>query len=253
MTETPDTVLGAGRRGLVALGDSITVGEGQAMLGTRCQSWALWLAAALELPYTNLADNGARARDLPGQAARMHGRYELCCLYAGVNDARSLDFDGGAFAEQFAAGVAAAARGADRLLVATIPLDLGRPRAGRSAVEANRVIREVAAGCAATVVALDDLKGWRLVLPDAVHLTARGQVELAERAARALAADGLAVRHSPAQLAGDVPGRRASARYAITGHAAALARDGWRRLREGWLLRRVIGRAAADEAGRGGG
>jgi lysophospholipase L1-like esterase len=220
------------RRGLVALGDSITVGEGQAMLGTRCQSWALWLAEALELPYTNLAVNGAQARDLGRQVERMRGPYELCCLYAGVNDARAVDFDGGAFAAALGGAASAAARDADHLLMVTIPLDLGRPRAGGSVLEANRLVREVAARHRATVVALEGLRGWRLLLPDAVHVTARGQVQIAELAARALRADGLPVPRSPAALAEGPGGWRADAWYALSGHAAALARDLRRRLRE---------------------
>jgi lysophospholipase L1-like esterase len=220
------------RRGLVALGDSITVGEGQAMLGTRCQSWALWLAEALELPYTNLAVNGAQARELGRQVQRMRGPYELCCLYAGVNDARAVGFDPGAFADALERAAAAAAGEADHLLMVTIPLDLGRPPAGRSVLEANRLVREVAGRHRATVVSLEGLRGWRLVLPDAVHVTARGQVELAERAARALRADGFAVPVSPTALADAAEGWRAAAWYTLTGHAAALARDLRRRVRE---------------------
>jgi hypothetical protein len=48
------------RRGLVALGDSITRGRGGTpALGVHFQSWAQWLAEALELPLTNLAGDGA--------------------------------------------------------------------------------------------------------------------------------------------------------------------------------------------------
>ena len=39
----------AERLGLVALGDSITVGDGEPALGVSCRPWALWLARALEL------------------------------------------------------------------------------------------------------------------------------------------------------------------------------------------------------------
>ena len=38
------------RSGLVALGDSITYGEGGIVLGVDGRSWALWLAQALDLP-----------------------------------------------------------------------------------------------------------------------------------------------------------------------------------------------------------
>ena len=58
-------------KGLVALGDSITRGRGGApALGVHPQSWALWLAEALELPYSNFAIDGevavgVVARQLP--------------------------------------------------------------------------------------------------------------------------------------------------------------------------------------------
>lgn len=225
----------AGRRtghGLVALGDSVTVGEGQSMLGTYYRSWALWLAMALELAYTNLAVNGARAADLGAQLARLDGDYRLGCLYVGVNDARAVDFDAGSFAAHLRCSAATLRGAAGGLLMATIPLDLGRPRAGASVPTANRIIREVAGEQRAVVVDLEDVHGWQLVLPDAVHLTARGQLEVAARAATALAAAGVAVGRSPIALAGTPPGPRAVLRYALTGHAAALARDLWRRARE---------------------
>ena len=59
------------RRGVVALGDSITRGRGGApALGVHPQSWALWLAEALELPVTILARDGAQARDVVRKPVR---------------------------------------------------------------------------------------------------------------------------------------------------------------------------------------
>ena len=71
---------------------------------------------------------------------------------------------------------------------------------------------------------LSDLAGWTLVLPDAVHPTALGQLEIADRAAAALGAGVL-----PSALAGERGA--ASARYAPA-HARALARDLRRRALE---------------------
>jgi lysophospholipase L1-like esterase len=217
---------GTPARGLVALGDSITNGEGQPMLGVRCQSWAQWLAGALELPYTGLAENGAGAASaLAGQAPRLRGPYDLACVYLGVNDVRTPSFDAGAFRTALAGVLDAAAAQAARLLVATIPLDLGRPPAPPARIaRANGVVEELAAARAAAVVDLRDLRGWKLVLPDAVHLTAAGQLEVAARAAAALGAGP----RWPAPDRGLVP----AARYAVSGRAPALARDGWRRARE---------------------
>jgi hypothetical protein len=65
------------------------------------------------------------------------------------------------------------------------------------------------------------------VLPDAVHLTALGELEVADRAARALGLEPL-----PSTLAEPDHSRRGAIRYALTGRAAALTRDRARRLRE---------------------
>ena len=51
---------------------------------------------------------------------------------------------------------------------------------------AGAAIRRVAAATDAAVCDLDDLAGRMLLWPDAVHPTAVGQLEIADRAARAL-------------------------------------------------------------------
>jgi lysophospholipase L1-like esterase len=217
----------------VALGDSITVGEGQAMPGLPYRSWALWLAAALELPYSNFAVNGAACADVrDGQVPRLRGPYDLGCLYVGANDARGPVFDAAAYERCLSDVARALADAAERLCFVVVPLDLGRPRAGESVALANAAVRRVASAHGATIVANEDARGWRDVLPDAVHLTALGQVDLAERAAHALAADGTTVAVWPAAMAGLPLTRRALTRYALTGHAPSVLRDGRRRLRE---------------------
>lgn len=223
------------RPGLVALGDSITNGEGAPMLGVRPWSWAQWLATALELPYTGLATNGAVAAGVVAhQLPRLDGPYAVGCLWIGVNDVRSVDFDLDAYARDLRVAAEAVAAACEAVLMPTIPLDLGRPRAGAAKVgAANAAIREHAAAVGAAVVALDDLRGWRLVLPDAVHLTALGQLVVADRAFDALAhrapSPGAVHRHArPSTLAEADERLLGSVRYALTGHAAALARD-WRR------------------------
>ncbi|MBA2517258.1 MAG: hypothetical protein H0V22_08100 [Solirubrobacterales bacterium] len=73
------------RIGLVALGDSITVGEGNMVCGIPCRSWALWLAEALDLPFTSRAFNGATTADVrAAQLPRVRADYDVGCLYAGV-------------------------------------------------------------------------------------------------------------------------------------------------------------------------
>jgi len=222
---------GEPRPGLVALGDSITVGEGSMALGITPLSWAQWLAKALDLPFTSYAVNGAYTADvLALQLPRVRARHDLAALYAGVNDVRAADFDVAAFERDLDAIAAGLAARADRLLVLTLPEDLGRPTAAPKPSLANAAVRRVAARHDAAVADLADFGGWTLVLPDVVHPTALGQLEIADRAARALGAPLL-----PSALVADRRGH--AARY-VPAHARALARDLVRRARERALPQR---------------
>jgi lysophospholipase L1-like esterase len=197
------------RRGLVALGDSITNGRGEPALGVPMQSWAQWLAEALEMPFTKLARDGARAEDVLRELVpRLSGPYDVGCLYIGVNDARSLDWDPASFEHHLAGIVAAMSACSERLLLCTLPADLGRPRAAPKPAAATAIVRGVAAQHGATLADLDDLCGPPWLLPDAVHPTALGQLEIADRAARAL---GAARRPSASVEVHD--SRRAQARF----------------------------------------
>jgi lysophospholipase L1-like esterase len=200
------------KRGVVALGDSITRGRGGSpTLGVHPQSWALWLAEALGLPVTVLGVDGAIAGDLVrDQLPRLQPPYDLATLFVGANDARSIGFDPERFDADVATLVHAVADAADRLVVLTVPLDLGRPPAGAKVGDANELIRRAAADAGALVVALDDLRGRRFLLPDAVHPHAVGQLEIADRAARVLGAPRL-----PSALADRDRGLRAEARWAL--------------------------------------
>jgi lysophospholipase L1-like esterase len=219
-------------RGLVALGDSITNGHGEPALGVHPQSWAQWLAETLELPFTKLAVDGARAADvLADQVPRLAGPYDLACVYAGVNDVRSPDFDAAAYERDLRAIAGAADAAAGRLLLCTLPADLGRPRAAPKPATASAVVRGIARELAATVVALDDLAGPRWLLPDAVHPSALGQLEIADRAARALGA-----RRRPSADVEIHRSRRARGRFAAR-HAVMLAGDLRRRALERITLR----------------
>jgi len=206
------------RRGLVAVGDSITRGHGEPALGVPALSWAQWLAQALELPFTNLAIDGARAPDvLAAQAPALRGPYDVGCLYVGVNDARAPGFDAAAFEADLHAIAAALAGASERLVLGTVPHDLGRPRAAH-----DRSGRRVAGAHDAALVDLDDLAGAPWLLPDAVHPTAVGQLEIADRAARALGAPRL-----PSSLIEIHASRRARARFAV--RRTVLTAGDWRR------------------------
>jgi hypothetical protein len=220
------------KRGLVALGDSITNGHGEPALGVTMQSWAQWLAEALGLPFTKLARDGALARDvLAEQVPRLDGPYDVGCLYAGVNDARSVAWDAGAYEQALGASAAALAACSERVLLCTLPADLGRPRAAPKPRAASAIVRAVAREHGAAVADLDDLAGPPWLLPDAVHPTARGQLEIADRAARALGAPTL-----PSTLVEVHRSRRARARFAAR-WGVLLTRDLRRRAVERVRLR----------------
>lgn len=175
------------RRGVVALGDSITRGRGGSpALGVHFQSWAQWLAEAMELPLTNLAGDGALAADVLGeQVPRLAGPYDLATLHVGVNDTRGDAWDPARYAHEVRAIVAALRDAADRVAVLTLPEDLGRPSAAPKPAQANAILRSLDG------VVLVELAGFgdrRDVLPDAVHPTSAGMVALARRAAAALGA-----------------------------------------------------------------
>ena len=201
----------------VALGDSITNAEG---------SWAELLAAALGLELVNLAEDGQVAAGVVrDQLPLVPARVDLAALYVGVNDARSTAWDPRGFAAAVRQTLDALAPRAERLLVLTVPGDLGRPPAGPDAYECAALLRRAAAEHGAALAELADFGGARNVWPDHVHPTPAGQLEIARRAARALGVP---------EPDGDDGAPRAD-RY-----ARALARDG---------LRRVIERRTLADAG----
>lgn len=171
--------------GLVALGDSITRGHGGTpALGVPFRSWAQWVAEALDAPFHNLAADGATAPDvLRAQVPRLRGPYDVATLFVGVNDARGTDWDPAAYERDVRAILEALREGAGRVLLLTLPEDLGRPTAAPKPAAANAILRRLDAG----LVDLSDLAGRRLMLPDAVHPTSLGQAEIARRALAVLA------------------------------------------------------------------
>ena len=187
---------------MLALGDSITNGGGELQWGVALQSWALWVARGLALPYTPHAADGARVGDvLADQVPAVAGeRYDLGCLYIGVNDVRALDWDRAAFERCHREALAFLAGRCDRVLTATVPLDLGRPPAGERVGEANAAIEASARDAGALVLDLRRFGGRRLLMADHVHPTALGQIAIAEAALGVLAADGMQVGVRPSSL-----------------------------------------------------
>jgi lysophospholipase L1-like esterase len=203
------------RLGVLAFGDSITNGGGELQWGVALQSWALWVARGLGLPYTGYAVDGARVQDVLGlqipafsQRSAAGSRYELGCLYIGVNDVRSVDWDPSAFGRDFEVALRFLGARCDRVLTVTAPLDLGRPRAAARVASLNAVISRVAASEGVLVF---DLRSWgarNLVMVDHVHPTAFGQISMAERALEVLEQDGMDVRVRPSALISYSPSRR---------------------------------------------
>jgi lysophospholipase L1-like esterase len=211
------------RLGVLAFGDSITNGGGELQWGVALQSWALWVARGLGLPFSGFAVDGACVADvvreqLPAFVRRsgVGARYDLGCLYIGVNDVRAVDWDAAAFERPFRDTLRFLSERCDRVLTMTAPLDLGRPRAGAKVEELNGVIERVAGEAGALVV---DLRGWgarNLVMTDHVHPTAFGQIDIAERALDVVARNGMRAFVRPSSLIAYSPSRRQRLLFDLT-------------------------------------
>jgi len=194
--------------GVLAFGDSITNGGGELQWGVALQSWALWVARGLGLPYSSYAVDGARARDVCAEqipafrhrSAHPEARYELGCLYVGVNDVRSPDWDRHQCEGDFRAGLRFLADRCERVLTATAPVDLGRPRASAKVGELNQTVLASARDVGALVVDLREFGARNLVMHDHVHPTAFGQIAIAEQALEVLERDGARIAVRPSTL-----------------------------------------------------
>ncbi len=196
------------RLGVLALGDSITNGGGELQWGIALQSWALWVARGLGLPFTSYAVDGAGVADVIGQqipayarhCADPSARYQVGCLYIGVNDVRGLAWSPEAFASRHHEALEFLRERTDRTLAVTAPLGLGLPRAGAKVSELNAAVQWGAQEAGALVLDLSSFGARNHVMADRVHPTALGQVAIAERALAVLERDGLPTRVAPASL-----------------------------------------------------
>ncbi len=194
--------------GVLAFGDSITNGGGELQWGVALQSWALWTARGLGLPYSGYAVDGATAagvvgEQIPAWRTRVGtASYDVGCLYIGVNDVRGPSWDPVAYERDVRAALAFLRERCARVLLCTIPLDLGRPRARAKVDEADAILLRLARETGASVCDLRDFGARNRVMVDAVHPTAFGQIAIAERALDVLAADGVEVRVRPSTLIG---------------------------------------------------
>jgi lysophospholipase L1-like esterase len=228
---------------VLAFGDSITNGGGELQWGVALQSWALWTARGLGLPYTGYAVDGATVEgvlesQIPGflaRAADPGGPYDVGCLYVGVNDARLPGWDLERFSEGHRRALAFVRERCERVLCVTTPRRLGRPPTDARVLDAlNAAVRSNAAAAGALVVSLEDFGARNLMMVDHVHPTAFGQVAIAQRALAVLAADGMKVQVDPARLV--APSR--SRLDAVRGDWTYLGRELKQRGRSAWVLRR---------------
>lgn len=163
---------------VLAVGDSIVHAE---------DSWAAWLARAMDLPLRRISANGARSGDVLEQVSSLGDeRYAVACLSVGTNDVL-FDWDPAVFRQRLLTLVAAADGAGERVVVPTISRGLGRfpgsgPSLSRRVAQANAAIT----ACGAVVIAGADLVGPRWQQADRVHPTRAGQLRLADRAAAAL-------------------------------------------------------------------
>jgi lysophospholipase L1-like esterase len=229
------------RLGVLAFGDSITNGGGELQWGVALQSWALWTARVLGLAFTNFAVDGARVADVAGaqlaaartRSAHPDPRYDLGALHIGVNDVRALDWGPDAFAADLRVALDYLAERCDRIVVLTIPLDLGRPRAGAKVDVANLAIEAAAREVGATIVDLRGFGGRDVMMADHVHPTALGQVAIAERVVDTLAAEGARLFVRPSALVYYETTRWGRLRGELTyayRHAKVSARERWVRV-----------------------
>jgi lysophospholipase L1-like esterase len=234
------------RLGVLAFGDSITNGGGEIQWGVALQSWALWTARALGLAFTSFAVDGARVADVAGaQLAAAHersahpdARYDLGALHIGVNDVRALDWDPEAFAADLRAVVDHLAERCDRVVVLTIPLDLGRPRVGAKVEVANASIEAEARRVGATIVDLRGFRGRRVLMADHVHPTAFGQIAIAERVLATLDPAGASVLVRPWDLVTYETTRTGRLRSDLTyayRHAKTSLRAAWAQARSTYV------------------
>lgn len=196
------------RLGVLAFGDSVTNGGGELQWGVALQSWALWVARALGLPFTSYAVDGAQVtgvveEQIPAfqrRSAHPRARYDLGCIYIGVNDVRAPDWDAARFESTFRQALEFIASRSDRTLTLTAPLDLGRPRAGAKMAELNAAVERVAGEVGAIVTDLRGFRGRNVVMADHVHPTALGQIAIAERVLAMLAREGITPTVLPSEL-----------------------------------------------------
>jgi len=148
----------------------LTHGGGELQWGVALQSWALWLARGLGLPFTGYAVDGATVRDVVAEqipramrtsALGPDARYHVGCLYIGVNDVRRDDWEVSAFAGRHRTSLAYLAERCETVLALTVPLRLGRPATPSGRIEELNAAIEAGAWDVA-FLAIDPLRATEI-------------------------------------------------------------------------------------------
>jgi lysophospholipase L1-like esterase len=187
---------------LLALGDSLTCGEGVGLRLPLEQTWAALVARSLAgKELSLLATPGARIRDVRERQVPAALNGGLATLVIGLNDIARAGFDAARFRTDLLAVVhQLTATGASVLLgrlhdpVALLPLPRPMARLGRQRVAAvNAAVEEAACWARVHVLALDRLaplqcpSGWAV---DRVHPSLTGHRIIAAEGIRVLRAAG---------------------------------------------------------------
>ena len=138
------------RLGVLAFGDSITNGGGELQWGVALQSWALWTARGLGFPYTGCARDGATAHDVVARqipvflatAADPEARFDAACSTSASTTCAGPTGTRARTSATCGAAVAFLRQRCERVLVCTLPLGLGRPRAGAERIAAANAALE---------------------------------------------------------------------------------------------------------------
>jgi lysophospholipase L1-like esterase len=188
--------------GLLALGDSLTCGEGVGLHLPLEQTWAALLAQSLAgTEISLLASPGARIRDVRERQLPAAPEGRLATLVIGLNDIARTGFDPTRFRTDLLAVVhQLTATGASVLLgrlhdpVALLPLPRPMARLGRERVAAvNDAGDEAACWARVHLLALDQItalrcpSGWAV---DRVHPSSTGHRAIATEGIRVLRAAG---------------------------------------------------------------
>lgn len=177
--------------GVLALGDSIVDGHGMHMQKVPAQGWPQWLADSMGECLMKWSVGGyTSAEVVEHQLPRVSGLYRLGAVSMGANDVLR-DWDAERYRENLRSVLGLLAECCEHTAITTMPESIGRgvligKERGAHARDASDIIASVAAETGAVVVPLADLAGYPLMRGDQVHPTALGQVEIADRASRAL-------------------------------------------------------------------